>query len=73
MTLTQALALASLLIDFELESPAVQPPPEAWESELRAAKATISQAITRPDPGEFFTSAPTHHRAGRRSNQIINP
>lgn len=72
MTLVQALSLASLLIEFELESPAVQPPPLAWEQELRAAKATINEAIARPKAGEFFISPPIRHRAGRRSNQIIN-
>lgn len=71
MPLTQALALASLLIDFELESPAVQPPPVAWAEELKAARQTINQAIARPDPGEFFISAPTRHRAGRRSNFTV--
>lgn len=73
MTLSQALSLCVLLLDFEIETPQVQPPPEAWESELRAAKLTINQAINRPDPGEFFLSAPARRRAGRRSNQIINP
>lgn len=57
MTLNQALSLASLLIEFEIETPAVQPPPEAWISELRAARETINEAIGRPDPGEFFISA----------------
>lgn len=71
MTLSQALALATLLIEFEIEQPQVQPPPEAWEQELREAKRTINLAIGR-DPGEFFISPPIRRRSGRRSTQVVN-
>lgn len=72
MTLVQALSLASLLIEWEIESPAVQPLPEAWAEELRAARQVITQAINRPDPGRYFFSA---KRGGRgrqpRQNLVI--
>lgn len=71
MSLTQALTLAGLLIDFELESPAVQPPPVAWASELKAARQAINEALNRPEAGEFFLSAPGPRRPGRRSNQVL--
>jgi hypothetical protein len=60
----QALTLAALLIDFELESPAIQPTPPAWADELQQAKKTITELINRPDPGRFFMSA-----AARRVSQ----
>lgn len=69
MTLIQALALANLLISWELESPAVQPPPPAWEYELKEAQKTISQAITSPPAGDFFLSADTKRR-GRESKLL---
>lgn len=70
MTLDQALTLCTLLIEYELENPIVQPPPEAWESELRAAKQTITQAIDRPDPGRYFFSAKRGGR-GRQPRQNL--
>lgn len=69
MDLTQALRLASLLIEWEIEQPQVQPPPMAWEQELRAARQTINKAIER-NPGEFFHSAAVKTR-GRKSHHII--
>lgn len=57
MTLTQALALARLLIEFELETPAVTPPPPEWRYELNEAKKALDQAIARPPAGDFFLSA----------------
>lgn len=51
MTSTQALSLASLLIEFELESPAVSPMPEEWQSELRQARQALGQlkaSLTKP-------------------------
>lgn len=70
MTLNQALTLANLLITWELESPAVQPPPPEWETELKAAKETINQAINRPPAGDYFLSSPNRQRSGRKSNQV---
>lgn len=66
MELRQALRLASLLIDFELEQPQVQPPPMGWVAELRSAKQTISRAIERPTDA-FFISAVVKRRPGRSS------
>lgn len=70
MELTQALRLASLLVEWEIEQPQVQPPPMGWIEELRAAKQTINKAIER-NPGEFFHSAAVKTR-GRPSKNVIN-
>lgn len=70
MTLDQALTICTLLIDWEIESHTVQPPPEAWVSELRAAKQTITQAIDRPDPGRYFFS-PKRDGRGRQPRQNL--
>lgn len=39
----QALTLACLLFEFELEAPQVHPPPPEWERELTAAKACLAR------------------------------
>lgn len=69
MSLTQALTLAALVLEFEAESS----PADAtdWQWEVKTAREVITQAIARPEAGEFFTSPPTRCRAGRKSNQVI--
>lgn len=61
MTPSRALALASLVIEFEIES--APPKAKVWREELSAAKAVISELIDRPSPGEFFFSARHRRRA----------
>jgi hypothetical protein len=69
MSLTQALTIASLLCEWELET--CEADATDWQWEVKTAHQVITQAINRPPAGEFFTSAPTRHRAGRKSNQVL--
>lgn len=70
MTLQQALSIATLLIEFELESPQVQPPPVSWQQDLQAAKKAIQAAIERQPTGEFFIAPVSiEHRSRRRAPQ----
>lgn len=50
----QALALAALLIDFEIEQPQVNPPPPGWQMELKQARQALEelQAALSPKPQE---------------------
>lgn len=48
--LHRAVSLAKLVIEFELESPQVQPIPTSWRNDLRAAKgelARLQEALER--------------------------
>lgn len=69
MDLRQALTIATLLCEWELEN--CQPEASEWAYELQQARQVITQVINRPDPGAFFISPPIHRSAGRKSNQVI--
>lgn len=63
MTPAQALILASLLIDFELEQPAVKPAPPEWEEELQAARAVLNGMIARAAPPPAWVTKPVEAQA----------
>lgn len=69
MSLTQALSIAALVLEFELET--TQADATDWQWEVKTAREVITQAINRPDPGDFFLSAPARRRAGRKSKVIV--
>lgn len=58
MTLRQALSLLLALGTWEIENPAIKPPPPGWKKELESAVATVRQYLTesRSPAGRFFTS-----------------
>lgn len=70
MSLSQALNVAALVLEWELEN--TLPEATDWQWEVKTAHQVITQAIARPDPGEFFIAAPIRQRPGRRSTQVIN-
>ena len=41
----QALTLAGLLIEWELENPQVEPPPEGWKTDLQAARKVLTELL----------------------------
>lgn len=61
----QALTLAGLVLDFELESS----PPEAdqWRNELRSAKMALDSLAERSPAGKFFLAAGKTHIPFTRS------
>lgn len=69
MPLTRALSLCCLLVEFELESPAIQPAPPGWQHELKLVQRTLKAELARNRSpcGEFFTS-PDDRRRRKVSN-----
>lgn len=60
MPLPQALSLAGLILEFEIEST----PAEAaeWRAELAAARRALEEARNRPPAGQFFLTDPGRRR-----------
>lgn len=50
MPLTQAVALAACLVDFEIEQPQVTPPPPGWMDDLTAAQQTLKEFLAEINP-----------------------
>lgn len=70
MELKQALNLAVELISFEIENPAINPPPLAWVDELRRARKALRTELARirAPCGQFFIS---NGNSRKRKNSII--
>lgn len=60
----RALIKAILLMEWELESPIVQPPPDGWKHELREDKEELRKMLPQQTIGDFFLSA-----AGRKDSR----
>lgn len=50
MPLTQAVALATCLVEYELECPQIVPPPPDWELDLAAARETLREFLSELNP-----------------------
>lgn len=72
MSKKQALSLAILLLEFEIEQPAITPPPPDWEAELKAARAALQEMLGPVSPGRFFVS-PEERRRALSSRGIDRP
>lgn len=66
----QALKRAILLMEWEIENPIVQPPPEGWRHELKEDKEELRKMLPQQAIEGFFLSAPSRKDNQRRKYHL---